>query len=498
MRIAAPRYVCQKCTATFVLIVFKLKKNMVALRFASLCCCFISILWWLVLLPLSFTEAGETVVRERRSYHISSILRHRQRRRLLLLEGTANYEFSDNEHKEEELFHKLIEGDMVPVYQQVLETYGRNTTKRFVQDGYFTSMDLEEMNVGDNDNLERRHNYYLWPSDEQARNQPEGRVEIGYDFDKDSSFMSSKEDREILETALQTLADGSGVLKFVYSTTKVPRIRFTQTIQHDYDEPFWSYVGYHGMDIQPLFLSSDVLKLFPIGSVHHEMLHALGFWHTNSRYDRDSFVDINWTNVPAEYRLYFLKRQIDDTLGYPYDYYSVMHYTKNDYSPDGVTIIKPTSDNATSAVSEDDLGAYDIGASIGDLIQLRLLYQCKSGPRSYSEYLLEKCTTDCQYWENIGPCHGNDDACQGNLICNSSIINGNDQCVQPLQGEITRAETTAATTVVNTKSLNSFVLVVVAVVLLTTVVASIICIHYRNKDNTNNNVTKRHEYITIP
>lgn len=333
-----------------------------------------------------------------------------------------------HEKKPKELFHKLI-GDMVPVYSQILETYGSNVAAQLVADGFLSSSpdQLPQSPKASKMGKKHHHNFYLWPN-----RASDGRVEIAYQIDDTSSFASSKKDRALLEKALDDLAEQSGVLRFFHTKTTTPRLFLTQRILHDYDFPAWSYVGWHGNDVQPLFLGAEVLHVFPVGSVHHMFLHALGFWHTINRYDRDDYVTIEWANVIPVLRLFFQKRILDDTLGYLYDYESVMHFAKDDYSADGGTVVTPKN----TTVSEDDIGRY-VGASAGDLIQVRLLYQCRSGPRTYANYLDHPCTADCPCWKGASSCRGQDDACQGDLICSSK----SNQCIQPLPTLPTPART---------------------------------------------------------
>ncbi|XP_015279884.1 PREDICTED: meprin A subunit alpha-like, partial [Gekko japonicus] len=63
-------------------------------------------------------------------------------------------------------------------------------------------------------------------------------------------------------------------------------------------------------------------------TVEHEVLHALGFYHEQSRSDRDDYVNIWWNEVIEGQTHNFNK--YDDTfitdLNTPYDYESVMHY----------------------------------------------------------------------------------------------------------------------------------------------------------------------------
>ncbi|HEY0025587.1 MAG TPA: M12 family metallopeptidase [Longimicrobium sp.] len=71
----------------------------------------------------------------------------------------------------------------------------------------------------------------------------------------------------------------------------------------------------------------------------HEIGHALGFWHEQSRCDRDDYVQILWSNIKSAYKYAFDKfcsniKPVTD-IG-TYDEYSVMHYDSTRFGlPDG-------------------------------------------------------------------------------------------------------------------------------------------------------------------
>ncbi|XP_023819897.2 meprin A subunit beta-like [Oryzias latipes] len=77
-------------------------------------------------------------------------------------------------------------------------------------------------------------------------------------------------------------------------------------------------------------------------TVEHEFLHALGFYHEQSRYDRDDYVTIVRENILQDKEHNFNKvgSNVSTTHGTPYDYWSVMHYSKEAFTNgNGSTII---------------------------------------------------------------------------------------------------------------------------------------------------------------
>ncbi|KAG9334617.1 hypothetical protein JZ751_007440 [Albula glossodonta] len=113
----------------------------------------------------------------------------------------------------------------------------------------------------------------------------------------------------------------------------------TNYISIEKDAGCFSYVGNNMIGGQILSIGQGCGT---VGIVEHEFLHALGFWHEQSRYDRDDYVTILLENIEEgrEYNFQKVLKNESTTQGTPYDYDSLMHYGPNAFSNgNGPTII---------------------------------------------------------------------------------------------------------------------------------------------------------------
>ena len=80
--------------------------------------------------------------------------------------------------------------------------------------------------------------------------------------------------------------------------------------------------------IQPVSIGYNC----PFSSTVHEIGHVLGFWHEQSRPDRDQYVNIHEDNIlPGMEANFDIKTDVN-SLGVTYDFNSIMHYSATDFA----------------------------------------------------------------------------------------------------------------------------------------------------------------------
>ncbi|KAM6962573.1 meprin A subunit beta [Aplochiton taeniatus] len=142
----------------------------------------------------------------------------------------------------------------------------------------------------------------------------------------------------------------------------------------------FSSVGNQRVGEQRLSIGQNCDRL---ATVEHEFLHALGFWHEQSRADRDDYVTIMWDRIKAgkEHNFKTYNDTLSSALNVPYDYGSVMHYSKTSFNigsePSIVTNIPHFLDVIGQRMEFSD----------SDLLKLNRLYNCTT-----SSTFLDSCS----------------------------------------------------------------------------------------------------------
>ncbi|XP_064101841.1 protein SpAN-like [Macrobrachium nipponense] len=173
----------------------------------------------------------------------------------------------------------------------------------------------------------------------------------------------------------------------------------------------WSYIGrmwtWAGQDIS---IGSGCTGL---GTVAHEIGHAMGFFHEQSRNDRDSYVAVNTGNIISGREHNFDKAADTEVSNYsvPYDYSSLMHYGGAYFTKNGHLTI-----STKYPLAQELIGSRS-GLSHRDTLLANRMYPCidkwvadcglTSDPCQNEGYLGSSCSCVCPshtsgtYCENI-------------------------------------------------------------------------------------------------
>ncbi|XP_037281057.2 protein SpAN [Rhipicephalus microplus] len=169
-----------------------------------------------------------------------------------------------------------------------------------------------------------------------------------------------------------------GIAHWMKNTCLVFRELEKDEITTDYilffkGEGCWSRFGYKG-SVQEISIGEGCEKL---GTVVHEIGHAIGFIHEQSRADRDRYVVVKYANILKGEHSQFDPDQRGREYGAVYDYTSVMHYSPTAFavSP-GVKTLSPVNPLLAPLIRRRD------ELTFRDRRKANFLYRCDAACKS--------------------------------------------------------------------------------------------------------------------
>ncbi|KIH63606.1 astacin [Ancylostoma duodenale] len=140
----------------------------------------------------------------------------------------------------------------------------------------------------------------------------------------------------------------------------------------------WSYIGRIGGQ-QDLSLGHGCGS---VGTAAHEIGHAIGFYRTQSRHDRDNFITFNPQNVKPDWLDQFAKQttETNENYGITYDYGSIMHYGANSATQNGRPTMVPHDPKYVETLGSPIISFYE-------LLMTNTHYECTSEIRFHIDTL---------------------------------------------------------------------------------------------------------------
>jgi len=203
---------------------------------------------------------------------------------------------------------------------------------------------------------------------------------IPYSFDQ---YLDARR-RQLMQNAMQDFHKVSCV-RFVPRNNQRDYVRIVN------QNACWSIIGRSGGP-QLLKMGNHCLQR---GTAIHELMHAVGFFHEQSRADRDNHVVI-WRKNIQKGQEYNFNKYRTNYYGIPYDLNSIMHYRNSEFSGNGRHTIEKIGDPY-----------YRLGNkyfSTSDVLAINKMYGCGGfGKPTFTPACRDNHDL-CWFYESVGEC----------------------------------------------------------------------------------------------
>ncbi|XP_065942368.1 MAM and LDL-receptor class A domain-containing protein 1 isoform X2 [Magallana gigas] len=187
-------------------------------------------------------------------------------------------------------------------------------------DGHrLTQQQIEELNQNDGEKRNFRKSASLWKD-----------KIIPYSID--SSLSNDPKTIDVINKAIKQFSDYTCLSWVPRGSTEAARASYSSYIEFFSGSGCWSYVGRVFPGKQQISLQNP--GCVSVSTTIHEMAHAIGQLHEQSRNDRDNYVTMLWSNIQGGKTNNNMAKS--NTYDYnPYDYESVLQYSLKSFSTNG-------------------------------------------------------------------------------------------------------------------------------------------------------------------